>query len=87
MTSSVITPSLDQPASSGLRLRAVARHSQPSSSVDSCPAESAIEPVLVIGQINCPRSNRLMNRHSPMPSCQSSFSKFRGVRGRRTPLR
>jgi hypothetical protein len=39
------------PASSGLRLRAIARHSQPSSSVDNCPADSAIEPVLVIGQM------------------------------------
>jgi hypothetical protein len=55
----VNTPGSDQPANSGLRLRAIARHSQPSSSVDNCPADNAIEPVLVIGQIKWPRSNRL----------------------------
>lgn len=47
--SGAITRGSDQPASSGLRLRARARHSQLSSSVESCSAVSAIAPAADIG--------------------------------------
>jgi hypothetical protein len=43
--------------------------------IDNCPADNAIEPVLVIGQIKWPRSNRLVSMQRPMPSCQTSFSR------------
>jgi hypothetical protein len=51
--SSVITLCSRQPASSGIRLRAVARHSHPSSSVASWAGESDTVPAADIGQRNC----------------------------------
>jgi hypothetical protein len=49
----IARPTKIYPASSGLRGRAGARHSQPSSSAASCADDSAILPVvLVVGQAN-----------------------------------
>ena len=57
----------DQPASSGLRLWTVARHSQPSDSVASWDRVSETAPVLVIGHTKCPRSSLLASRHKLIP--------------------
>jgi len=61
------------PASSGLRRGSGARHSQPSSSAANCAVDKAMHPVVVVvGQTNWPCSSRLVSRHRPTPSCQSS---------------
>ena len=49
-------------------------HSQPSSNATNCADDSAIRPVVLAdGQVNCPRSSRLVSMHRPMPSCQISL--------------
>ena len=56
------------PASCGVKVLRGARHSRPSSSIESCAGVSVTAPSLVTGQVNRPFSSRLANRQKPWPS-------------------
>jgi len=63
------------PAMRGCHVRSGRRQSMPSSSIDSCAALSETLPVSACGQMNRPRSRRLVSRHMPSPSLHSSLTR------------
>jgi hypothetical protein len=59
-----------QPASAGFQMRSGTRQSMPSINMASCAGDSVMEPSypVIRGHTNPPRSSRLVNKHSPLPS-------------------
>ena len=49
--------------------------SRPSTSAESCAADSRITPFSIFGHWNRPSSRRLANRHTPVPSQNNSFTR------------